>query len=73
MSPHIHLEEITNLEMEELCDLLSSNTQELMNLINKKGSDGYLNNYRSKKSDVEVIQLAIAKKIANTQAVSFSS
>ena len=52
--------DIDNLSLAELCDMLVTNTTELLDLLNQRGANGYL--LRDKKRDVEMIQAAILKR-----------
>jgi hypothetical protein len=52
--------DINTLTLSELCELLVTNTVELLDLLNRKGADGYL--LRDKKKEVEMIQAAILKR-----------
>ena len=62
---------IDNLTLSELCDLLVTNTEELLELLNHRGSNGHL--LRGKKADVEIIQSVIRKKKSENKGLLVSS
>ena len=63
--------DIDNLTLSELCDLLVKNTAELLELLNHRGSNGYL--LRVKRADVEIIQSVIRKKKSENKGLLVSS
>lgn len=63
--------DIDNLTLSELCDLLVKNTAELLELLNHRGSNGYL--LRVKRADVEIIQSVIRKKKSENKGPLVSS
>jgi hypothetical protein len=63
--------DIDNLTLAELCDLLATNTTELLALLNNRGSNGSL--LHDKRADVEIIQSVIKKKKSENKAISVSS
>ena len=52
--------DIDNLTLSELCDLLVTNTAELLEFLNHRSSKRHL--LRDKRADVEIIQSVIRKK-----------
>ena|GEM_PF-2120202 len=62
-------ENLAHLSLSELCDLLVTNTKELLDLMNQKKSDGM--KLFHKKKDVEHIQGVIKSKKAERKSYPF--
>ena len=63
--------DIDNFTLSELCDLLITNTEELLELLNHRSSNAKA--LGDKKADVEIIQSVIRKKKSENKGLLVSS